>query len=360
METSNFLVDDPFKHFAEPEQEQHDYEGGLKCELKTYEARFNSKGERVVLNSGMRKVLEPPPNRDFDSALVLTKFYDKEKQLEYTELNIRSPHIKTALRTVIPEYPGMNLKTQKIVIRDLPKCLFHYRKELQAYGNTLQDPIAVQHLVFALQYMFKTMQSDMYSYYNFMESNSIAPGLDFLNLWMAFRPGEFVYTKSGDVERVLRFDHMSRCSCIIPWCSDSKWTIKADYIDYDGTDFGFDYEYFFIRPYNDYKALKDLKIYPLEYHPNKDAIVEAMVTRGKKFVALHGKHHRAYDGVAEALSSTRRSSLLGEEDEFPLQSTQVCYGRYQSMFLADPSRSKVELWWMEAPSPRLGPLIGHF
>jgi hypothetical protein len=176
---------------------------GLTCELKTFEGRYNSKGERVVLDVGSRWRLEPPRDRANDSALVLTRFYDKEKELEYTELEIRSPYIKTALMEVVPEYRHINLRTTKIVLRDHPTCLFHYRKELQAYGSTLQDQEAVKHLVFALSYMYKSLQSEIYSYYNLVESSSISPSIDFLNLWMVFRPGDYIYSKSADVERVL-------------------------------------------------------------------------------------------------------------------------------------------------------------
>ncbi len=39
------------------------------------------------------------------------------------------------------------------MIRDMPKCLFYCRLELQQYGNRLKDPEAVQNLEFGLTYM---------------------------------------------------------------------------------------------------------------------------------------------------------------------------------------------------------------
>ncbi|KAI9851898.1 MAG: hypothetical protein M1824_002448 [Vezdaea acicularis] len=307
---------------ANAEQEEKD-EGGLECELKTFEARYNSKQERVILNVGSRKVLNPPQDRAHKSALVLTRFYDKKKELEYTELEIRSPYVKTALKEIVPEYRELNLRTEKIILRDHPKCLFHYRKELQTYGSTLQDPDAVKHLVFALKYMYKVLQSEIYSYYNLVETASISPSIDFLNLWMVFRPGEYVYTKTDKTERVLKFQKMTRCKCPIPWCWDSKWTIIAEYINYDGTDFGCARECFSILPYNGYKALKDLNVIPLQYYPNRGSIVESMIARGKIFIGLHGTHHRMYEGIAEALAPDRITSIYGEEDEFALQSTLI-------------------------------------
>src|SRR5436190_16379827 len=126
MEANKLTLEnfDDFFNWASAGQEEED-KGGLKCELKTFEARYNSKGERLVLDVGSRKLLDPP-HRAKDSALVLTRFYDREKELEYTELEIRSPHIKAALKEIVPEYHDLNIQSKNIVLRDDPKCLFHY------------------------------------------------------------------------------------------------------------------------------------------------------------------------------------------------------------------------------------------
>ena len=200
--------------------------------------------------------------------------------------------------------------------------LIHYRKELQEYGLNLRDEEAIKHLVFALKYMYKTLESEIFSYYNLVEISS-TPSIDFLNLWMVFRSGDYIFTKTGDSERVLRFEDMSRCQCPIPWCYNRRWTITAKYIDYDGTDFGECKTYFYVRHYEGYVFLKDLKVMPLQYHPDPESVIVRMVERGNKFISLHGKHHRAYAGIAEALSPDRRTNIFGEEDEFPIQSTLV-------------------------------------
>ncbi|KAH0541618.1 hypothetical protein FGG08_003908 [Glutinoglossum americanum] len=313
---------DDFFNLGNAEQGE-EARGGLRCELKKFEARYNSKGERVVLNVGSRKALDPPRDSAHDSAMVLTTFYNKEQEAEYTELEIQSPHIKAALKEVVPQYRDLNLRVKKIVLRDQPRCLFHYRNELQKYGSALQDPEASTHLLFALRYTYMTLQSEIHSYYNLIETTSIPPSIDFLNLWMVFRPGDYIYTRTDDVDRVLKFKDMSRCKCPIPWCISSKWTITADTIDYNGTDFGYTTARCYVRPYDGYKVLKDLRVMPLRYHPDPRPIISAAVRRGKKFIGLHGMHHRMYKGIAEVLAADRRTSLMGEEDEFPLRSIRI-------------------------------------
>jgi len=69
--------------------------------------------------------------------------------------------------------------------------------------------------------------------------------------------------------------------------------------------------------------LDQLKIFPLEYHTNKEDLTASLVARGKKFVSLQGIHYKSYEGIAEALSPWRINTMFGEEDEFPLQSMMV-------------------------------------
>ena len=289
--------------------------GGLKCELKTYEARYNSAGVRTILQAGTKRVEKKPRERDHDSALVLATYYKVDGVVDYTELEVRSPHIRAALRAVIKEYPGMAFDTGKIVIRNEPRCLFHYRNELREYGLTLDDQVAVKHLVFLLNYMYRSLESEISSYYTFMESPSIAPGVEYKNLWMAFRPGDFIYTKLDDTEKVLRLKSTSK--------SYFSWMLIAEEIQYNGTDFGYYSVSLRIYEYDGYKPLESLRAYPLQHHKRKEAITNSLITRGKKFLGLRGIHHRYYEGLADSLSPFRQNTIDGEEDEYAIQSIMV-------------------------------------
>lgn len=286
--------------------------GGLKCEMKTFEARYNSAGVRNTLQAGVSRVEKKPTERAHDSALVLTRYYRKNKEVEYTELEVRSPHIRAALRTVIKEYPGISFDTGKIIIRNELKCVFHYRSELREYGLTLDNQVAVQHLVFLLNYMYRSLETQISSYYTFMESPNIAPGIECKNLWMAFRPGDLIYTKIDNTERVVRLESMSVSLC--------GWNIHTKEIQYNGTDYGRRELMVRIRNYDGYKPLEELSAYPLQYHTRKEAITNALMTRGKRFLGFRGIHHRFYEGLADSLSPYRLHTSEGEEDEYPIQS----------------------------------------
>ena len=296
-------------------------EGGLKCELKTFEAHYNSKGEKVLLSVGSRKNFDARDHVAPDSALVLTKFYNKAKEVDYTEMEIRSPHLKKAFKEVIPEYKDLNVQTNSIILRDGIQYFFYYRTELHEYGCNLEDHVAIEHLIFALTYMYRTLESELHTFYNFVEVPFSVPSIDFVNLWMVFRPGDYCYTKVGEVESVTKIRHISHSGSFSP---GSRWSICGERISYDGRDFGYANHSMAIRSYDGYKPLIDLPAKPLNYHPDKNSIIERMVQRGKKYISLDGIHHREYDGTAEALGANRQVTYVGEEDEFPLQAMTVC------------------------------------
>lgn len=298
---------------------------GQKCELKTYEARYNSEGVRVILHAGVRDHVKPPRSRHHDSALVLTRFYDRERSLEKTELEVRSPYIKRALRDVIEKYPGLNIHSKEVVITDLPKCLFHYRYELKEYRLNLDDEEAGKHLDFITQYMEQVLSEPMWRYFSVVEMslNPAETGLEFLDLWMAYRPNGFFYTKIDGADRVMRLTSMTRCPCLHPCCPRRSWVLELEQITYDGNKFGYGEMRLLIPPYDGQKPFVQLKVYPLEYHEKKEEIRKTLIERGKRFVGLRGAHHQDYEGVAEGLSPFRLKTVYGEEDSFPLQSVMV-------------------------------------
>ncbi|KAE9362679.1 P-loop containing nucleoside triphosphate hydrolase protein [Stipitochalara longipes BDJ] len=318
---------------------------GLRCEIRTYEARYNSKGLRIPLQVGSYRE-DRDQDRDHDVAFVLTRLYDKYRELEDTKLEIRSPFVKTALQEVIIRYPGVDFHAKVVTITGRPRCLFHYRLELQEYGRKLVDMEAAKHLFFLLEHMYQVFGSDLDKWRNQIESPVTPPRMDFIGLWMIFRPGDLIYTNRIEgVERVLRLKSMSRCECTDPFCWSAKWTIRTEEITFDGNKFGYQNEYFYIRPFDGFQGLDQLKVFPLQYHNEQDRVKAALIARGRKFVGLRGVHYRYYDGVAKALSPWRATTIWGEEDAFPLQST-MTKGRVMidtKTFCAVKSSNAIEL-----------------
>ena len=191
--------------FAGLEESDPYKDEGQKCELHTYERRFNTRGEPILLQSGCKTELGGETESSVEAALVLTRFYNISRELETTQLDIRSPHIKAALREVVGSYPEVNIQSSgPISIFGEPQCLFHYRSELEARASMLQDQIAKDHVTFCLRYLAKFLRRDILSYQKTMQDKGIIPGLEFQNPWMAFKPGALLYQKVKNVDVICR------------------------------------------------------------------------------------------------------------------------------------------------------------
>ena len=303
---------DPFATLPEDETT------GQTCELKKYDVRYNTKGKRVTLEAGTTQDLGLL-KRGNGSALHLTTWYTKDSDVEYTELLVKSPRLVAALKEVIQKYPGVSLDGREIVIPDLPKCLFHYRNELISYWNNLGDWTTREHVKLLLDHTSQVLESQMRSHRSLMESPDSAPSLSFENLWMAFKPGSYIYHKrpATGTGLVFKLKRMTRDS------ESKNWCIEGEQIHYDGKDFGYVTTMHHIRPYDGIWALKQLHLIPLQYLSNLEEIKSEMIKRGKIYVSLRGVHHKKYDSEAEALAPSRNISAYGEEDSFPLRSTRA-------------------------------------
>jgi len=304
---------------------------GNKLQVRRYDSIFNAKGERVTVRSGSRLSLtKDRDDHSYESALVLTRFWARHGEDDYTELEIRSPHMKAAIKAIVPEHKDADIDLKHITLRDEPRCIFHYRNQLFDYGTALEPLSEAQHHIsYLLEHMQQELSSEIFTFSLNVELSPGFPSLDFANLWMLFRPGEFVYftdaaaSTVGKCSRVAKFRSMTRRKSDHSWVYDKSWKLTLDCIDYDGEEFGHRSVYTRIRHFDGFRALSELTVLPLEFHPDQDGIRARLTARGKKFTAMHATLYLQYSGIAEVLGNDRNVTLFGEDDEFPLQATWV-------------------------------------
>ncbi|KAF2813036.1 P-loop containing nucleoside triphosphate hydrolase protein [Mytilinidion resinicola] len=233
---------------------------GQKREILTYEQRYNSRGE-------------------------------------LQQLEIQSPYIKAALREVVKSYPGVNINSNgPISIWKEPWYLFHYRHELSTYASKLRDKKARGHVVFLLEYAAKVLHRDIANYEAMMHGEA-APGLEFPALWMAFKPGTLIFTIIEGHDSIFRLNSISREHETIGGGELLKeWNVSAEHLISNGAELGYVRKDFRIPRYEGYKALTELKTFPLQYHPDCERVKRDLLARGKKYVSLQGIHHSMYEG----------------------------------------------------------------
>ncbi|RDW80898.1 hypothetical protein BP5796_05596 [Coleophoma crateriformis] len=285
--------------FAILDEDTHDDEG-KKCEIHMYERRFNSRGEAILLQSGSRSEFSWITESSVEAALVLTRYYSITKALESTQLEVRSPYIRAALKDVVRSYPGVNVNSSgPILIPGDPKCLFHYRDELNTYASNTKDKKAKEHVKFLLQYMAKVLNREIVSYKELMENESVAPGLEFHNLWMAFKPGTLLYKSHSGVDTLHRLRDMTKVTL---FQQPQYWRLQTEVLVYEGKDLRFVSENFDIAEYSGYRPLTEHELFPLEYHKDQKSIRDTVLQRGKKYTEYLGIQYCMYEGLANLFS----------------------------------------------------------
>jgi hypothetical protein len=280
-----------------------DDEEGEICELHVYERRYNSKGVSVTVEVGAMDRLPTDLQLNPLAALVLVRYYNTAKELTSTLLEIRSPYMKKALKEVIGSYPEVNIGTEgavQISGAGAPHCIFHYRHELEQYAETSEDEDIKEHVGFMLNYMGRAMRKELNSWKAMMERNQRTPGLAFDDLWMAFRPGDLLYLRDNGLQapilmRLRKFE-MTRVKG--SHATSEYWTFHCDMMDCDGDNVLSMATATTIHKYQGYRALDTLEAFPLKYHKDEAQVRKNLLQRGKRWLALTGKHHRSYAGTA--------------------------------------------------------------
>ncbi|KAF9767432.1 hypothetical protein IL306_000019 [Fusarium sp. DS 682] len=261
-----------------------DLEGaGAVCETKRFDSFYNASGDRVILPAGKKYISKTA--RANESALTVTNYWDKQQDLERTVLEIKSPFMKEALKKVVPEYATFNIAVKNISITGEPRCLFHYREELMAYGRTMwesQNLEAGTHIQHLISYMWEALAVEIVSFTAFEWLADFEPSLEFKYLWMIFKPGDIVYIRNPE-PRAFRFKQMTKCG--------NHWELSGVDIDYDGNNFGYSSASLRIESYEGLKPLKELRATPLDRlsEQEKRSERERLIARGRKFVGIHGK-----------------------------------------------------------------------
>lgn len=276
------------------------YDGsGADCELHVYESRKDTRGDRVLLRVGVKHDFERPKDRSHAAALVLVRYYNDSSGRIWNRisLEIRSPHLKTALREVIKSYPGIDFKSGKsIMLTDNAAwSLFHYQKELEEFANSSNDDDLKSHMNLLMQYADRIFQKEIAEYNATVGSEHSNPGLEFANLWMAFKPGELLYKKVNGVDRLFVFDKMARYS---EGKAHDRWWLSTRTVECNGQDVGYVHGGTAIVKYDGYKAFSLLSIFPVRFHNNREGVKKRLLSRGAKYISSIGIHHCQYHGKA--------------------------------------------------------------
>ncbi|KAH8879647.1 P-loop containing nucleoside triphosphate hydrolase protein [Thozetella sp. PMI_491] len=220
------------------------------------------------------------------------KSYDSRKKLEIDSIVIQSPLLKKVLDEVLNGYPGVTINLKRLVFAAPFKPFVHrwseFTKALNSDEHDAETKTHVKLLYDVLEHELK----DVISAFSDYTKNEV---ITYEHIWTILPPGATVFAEQFGRPIALKLqqgnygEHSRYGQCFV---------IKADRVDWDGTRFGFDTVQQVILPFAGTRPITDLEVYPIEFHPDHEAVKAQLLERGRKFHKLAGYHYKSYKGPA--------------------------------------------------------------
>ena len=272
-------------------------EAGMSCEAKAlYEGpkkcncciEWAERSDRLVEHQ-----VEMTSKRHGGAAVVVRKRdgHGGEPAHVLHSIVIQSPFIKAALRDILEDYPGVSPDVDELTFHAPFEPLFHRWDAILAKSRDGASTETRKHM----KVLREVLGPDFEKRQKNLDECRSHGMISFESLWVLFRPGDLIYSVKDGQEILTRLKEASYQTGSF---DASIFELLCDNVDWDGSRFGYGSSDITISEYTGVSRAKDLAAMPLEMHPEKLAIKERLIRRGRMFEKLRGYQFKAYKGDA--------------------------------------------------------------
>jgi hypothetical protein len=347
-QTENGVTDD--KDVKEKDEDPCD--PGMKNGLKhLYSGKEDKKGRFQWQEEIPEDIGDPVENDETAKWALLVRnvkvYNDPRRVLSIHSIVVQSPLLKKLLAGVLKSYPGVTVGLNRLEFQGKFEPLIHRWAELQdaiaKLGDDTEDKRTTKAHAELLQEILTKEFKSMIDTSQDMKSKKV---MTYEHLWTLFQPGATVFARQDGQETAMTLvETKYGVDCKGAPC----FWLTCKYVDWDGAKFGSNKINLSIAAYTGTRAITTLRVYPIEFHPEGEAIRARLIDRGAKAEALAGPNYRAYQGVAW------RQGGFGNKDKYNVKGRIVIdtYGwnRFnptQSVFVAPLNQKEL------APPPPPG------
>jgi hypothetical protein len=236
---------------------------------------------------------------------------DPTKVLAIHSIVVQSPLLKKLLAGVLKGYPGITVGLNRLEFTGKFEPLIHRWAELQAAidklgNNTEEERTTKEHAKLLQDVLVKEFKS-LIDRSQDLKNKRV---MTYDNLWTLFQPGATIYTRQDGQETamtLLNTKYGQDCK------GNPCFYIACKFVDWDGTRFGTTKSSSLIYEYAGTRQIAQLRAFPLEYHPDAEALRKRLIERGTKAEALAGPNYRAYHGIGW------RQGNFGTKDKYNVE-----------------------------------------
>lgn len=289
------------------------YEPGMKSDIKNlYSGKEDKKGRfqwQDKIPEDIGTAVENDQTAKWAILVRNVKVYnDPRRVLSVHSIVVQSPLLKKLLSSVLKNYPGVTVGLNRLEFSGKFEPLIHRWSEFETaigkLGDEKEDDRNTKEHAMLLQNIlvkeFKTMIETSQD----MKSKRV---MTYEHLWTLFQPSATIFSRQDGQETAMTLVETR-------YGQDAKglpcFWLTCKYVDWDGAKFGTQKLNLSISSYTGTRSISSLKVYPLEYHHEPEALRERLIARGAKAEALAGPNYRAYQGVAW------RHGAFGSKDKY--------------------------------------------
>ena len=215
---------------------------------------------------------------------------NSKKLLKIDSLVVQSPFLKSALGPVMRNYPGITTELERLTFIAPFQPLIHRWDDLEKAVKDEQDPVTKQHLDLFFCTLHAEIKDTIAEIKDVLSHNVIT----FHLLWAIFRPGDLIFTLDNGKETCFQLNiaEYGTFGCA------RAFLLQLEQIDWSGTTFGRSSTTRSITSFDGTKPIIQLQQFPFPFHPDKEAVRERLISRGRRFQELKGYHYKSYEGLA--------------------------------------------------------------
>jgi hypothetical protein len=273
---------------------------GTICDVQNlYRTKPDELG-RTTWTKELPETLAQPVENDQSAQYALlvrnVKCYDGRKSLSVHSVIVQSEPLKIFLGKLLDGYPGVTTSLRRLELTQPFEPLVHRWENLvKAREEEELDQTTKDYVDLFYNILEEELRDTLAQRNDLIRNGVITHAL----LWTLFEPNDVVIS-SSDSPRGYIFVQAN------VEVQSQSWLVTCKHIDYNGKKFGYMDERFTVNPFVGTQPITSLPVYPLKYHPEKDAVRESLIAQGQRWEEYKGYHYRQYEGIA--LGSSQRGS----------------------------------------------------
>ncbi|KAF2670112.1 P-loop containing nucleoside triphosphate hydrolase protein [Microthyrium microscopicum] len=264
------------KTYYEGPKSREDYYDWSEAPPKQLSKKAALKADRIAVK--LYKV------KDTSKPVIGSRFW-----LKYHMLEVQNPALISALKPLLEKQDVYVDPSEITKFMEPFRPLYFCHDEIAELHQNTEGDALKQQLLLLLKVMaevFGTTKSQV--------KQLMASGLmNFKMAWIYFPKDCVVYHPGKDCERIFKIVDTKYLSKPQPHLA-----ITAKEIQFDGACYSWAEVEFQLLPWEGNKPIKEVSIFPLEFHPDADAVRSRMIARGKKVLDFQGLSYSTYTGVA--------------------------------------------------------------